>query len=168
MSETEKSESQLNDHTNVDDDRLVQGDLSIVDFSPIVGLVENTSRLSSVVKWPEDVTFTNRTDKLVRLIGHVEIPIGLNSETMELVLQFSAVMAKKLYKAQVEYEGRKEPAEGWMNPDREQLYREQLRHHMEKGDPIDVANFCAFMWYHGWSTASDGISEKQPPRFIPE
>lgn len=26
---------------------------------------------------------------------------------------------------------------------------------MTKGDPLDVAAYCAFAWHHGWPTATD-------------
>ncbi|HDZ1349687.1 TPA: DUF551 domain-containing protein [Klebsiella pneumoniae] len=29
---------------------------------------------------------------------------------------------------------------------------QSLWEHIEKGDPRDVAAYCAFMWYHGWVT----------------
>ncbi|HFE2689503.1 TPA: DUF551 domain-containing protein [Klebsiella quasipneumoniae subsp. similipneumoniae] len=29
---------------------------------------------------------------------------------------------------------------------------QSLFEHIEKGDPRDVAAYCAFMWYHGWKT----------------
>lgn len=28
-----------------------------------------------------------------------------------------------------------------------------LAEHVAKGDPRDVAAYCAFAWHHGWSTA---------------
>lgn len=34
--------------------------------------------------------------------------------------------------------------------------RRELREHMEKGDPLDVAAYCAFLWYHSEPTAVTG------------
>ena len=32
----------------------------------------------------------------------------------------------------------------------------ELRAHADKGDPRDVAAYCAFLWYHGASSALSG------------
>ncbi len=36
---------------------------------------------------------------------------------------------------------------GWMDE-----CRAKLREHIEKGDPLDVAAYCVFLWYHGEGT----------------
>ena len=41
---------------------------------------------------------------------------------------------------------------GWAIPDWEEACREQMLEHIKKGDPLDVATYCLFMWYHEWST----------------
>lgn len=43
---------------------------------------------------------------------------------------------------------------GWMNTDPEELRLELLRH-IAKGDPVDVANYAAFLWKRGLSTVSE-------------
>jgi hypothetical protein len=39
----------------------------------------------------------------------------------------------------------------WRSPDWEALWRQEVFEHIAKGDPRDVAIYCAFGWYHGWS-----------------
>ena len=38
---------------------------------------------------------------------------------------------------------------GWNDDCSQERLSEMLRAHVEKGDPIDVANFCAFLLYRG-------------------
>ena len=61
---------------------------------------------------------------------------------------FAAAMKAKL--AQARAKGRS----GWQTCTPEELSR-MLREHVEKGDPVDVANFCMFLW-----TFNHGISPK--------
>ena len=42
---------------------------------------------------------------------------------------------------------------GWERNDWEKQCQQGLLRHLEKGDPRDVAAYCAFMWYHDWITA---------------
>ncbi|VTN41421.1 hypothetical protein [Raoultella ornithinolytica] len=73
---------------------------------------------------------------------------GLNPETTDLVLRFASALADKLYKAEQKY-GR---STDWMKDDWYDDCLQSLWEHIEKGDPRDVAAYCAFMWYHGWVT----------------
>jgi len=41
----------------------------------------------------------------------------------------------------------------WMHADWVEDLRRQLREHVGKGDPRNVAAYCAFAWHHGWSLA---------------
>lgn len=79
------------------------------------------------------------------------IPPELQPETADLVIRFASAMADKFYKAQVKYGYDK--AE-WRRDDWMQQCQAHLLEHLAKGDPRDVANYCAFMWHHGWSTAA--------------
>lgn len=64
-----------------------------------------------------------------------------------LVDGFGSSLLDKLVDSESKYGWRgKWRDKGW----REELCRE-LREHVGKGDPRDVAAFCAFAWYHGWS-----------------
>ncbi|MEL0550188.1 hypothetical protein [Raoultella lignicola] len=76
------------------------------------------------------------------------VPEGLNPETTDLVLRFASALADQLYKAEQKY-GR---STDWMKDDWYDDCLQSLWEHIEKGDPRDVAAYCAFMWYHGWVT----------------
>lgn len=84
--------------------------------------------------------------------GHtISIPNDLLFHTKMLVLRFAEAMAEKLYKSQIKYgyiKGKTWAAEYWKND-----CIKQFQEHSKKGDPLDVANYCAFMWHHGWNTA---------------
>jgi hypothetical protein len=64
----------------------------------------------------------------------------------ELVAGFSKALLAKLKLSRAN--GRS----GWDEPDWENECRAGLLRHIEKGDPRDVAAYCAFMWHHDWST----------------
>ncbi|WP_434619273.1 hypothetical protein [Azospirillum sp. B2RO_4] len=75
------------------------------------------------------------------------IPEGLHPNTATLVRDFAEAMAKKLRAFEVKHGW----TANWMRPDwRGELAAELLRH-VHKGDPIDVAAYAAFAWFHGWS-----------------
>lgn len=86
--------------------------------------------------------------KLYRHAQQPVVPDGLNHETTDLVLRFASALADKLYKAEQKY-GR---STDWMKDDWYDDCLQSLFEHIEKGDPRDVAAYCAFMWYHGWKT----------------
>lgn len=76
------------------------------------------------------------------------IPFGLHPDTQKLVTDFCTALAEKLYKAQLKYGYDADwKRDGW--PSQCQAHFHQ---HIAKGDPRDVAAYCAFMWYHGWKT----------------
>ena len=72
------------------------------------------------------------------------VPAALSLHTADLVKKFAEEMAHKLYKAEQKGRG------GWESNTWEGACRQALHEHIGKGDPIDVANFLAFMWHHGW------------------
>ena len=79
-----------------------------------------------------------------------EVPFGLHPDTQKLVTDFCTALAEKLYKAQLKYGYDADwKQDGW--PTKCQAHFHQ---HIAKGDPRDVAAYCAFMWYHGWKTES--------------
>lgn len=73
----------------------------------------------------------------------------LSKDTADLVDRFSHALKEKLWDAQLKYGF----WNGWKSPDWMDECRDHLRKHIEKGDPRDVAAYCAFLWYHGESTA---------------
>lgn len=81
------------------------------------------------------------------------MPAELHPDTQNLVANFSTALAEKLYKAQLKYGYDADwKQDGW--------HTQCLGHfhqHIAKGDPRDVAAYCAFMWYHGWKTESVSV-----------
>lgn len=73
---------------------------------------------------------------------------ALHPDTARLVEEFASALAGKLRAAEIKYGH----TNGWLTEDWEHLCREHLEKHMQKGDPLDVAAYCAFMWRRGWST----------------
>lgn len=78
------------------------------------------------------------------------MPAELHPDTQNLMADFCTALAEKLYKAQLKYGYDADwKQDGW--------HTQCLAHfhqHIAKGDPRDVAAYCAFMWYHGWKTES--------------
>ena len=48
---------------------------------------------------------------------------------------------------------------GWERDDWEKQCQQGLLRHLEKGDPRDVAAYCAFMWHHDWITLEQPANE---------
>ena len=120
--------------------------LAAMDSEPVAEITEDLGRLFVKIHYP---TTLRAGDKLYR---HAQpapvVPEGLNPETTDLVLRFASALADKLYKAEQKY-GR---STDWMKDDWYDDCLQSLWEHIEKGDPRDVAAYCAFMWYHGWVT----------------
>lgn len=76
------------------------------------------------------------------------LPPGLHLDTQALVISFCKALGRKLYDAQ-EKHGH---SNNWKRDDWQEECLIDLREHISKGDPRDVAAYCAFMWYHGWQT----------------
>lgn len=75
--------------------------------------------------------------------------VALHPETADLVDRFAGALKEKLAKAEAKYGY----SDGWLSDDwRADLVRD-LASHVQKGDPRDVAAYCAFAWHHGWSIA---------------
>jgi hypothetical protein len=77
------------------------------------------------------------------------IPEGLHPNTATLVRDFAEAMAKKLRASEVKYGW----TANWMRKGWQGELAAELLRHVHKGDPIDVAAYCAFAWFHGWSVA---------------
>lgn len=76
------------------------------------------------------------------------IPSELHQDTQGLMIDFCTALAEKLYKAQLKYGyDANWKQDGWASQCQAHFHQ-----HIAKGDPRDVAAYCAFMWWHGWST----------------
>ncbi|WP_234197098.1 hypothetical protein [Pseudacidovorax sp. NFM-22] len=75
---------------------------------------------------------------------------ALHPETIRLVVRFARALAEKLAAAERKYGY----SDGWRSPDWMDECRAKLMEHIAKGDPRDVAAYCAFLWHHGTSTAA--------------
>ena len=73
---------------------------------------------------------------------------GLHPATADLVTRFANALAQKLSLAEKKYGY----SDGWLSPDWMDECRTKLQEHIAKGDPRDVAAYCAFLWHHGEST----------------
>ncbi len=97
--------------------------------------------------------FDNANDELgpTRRVYAQQQPVlaeGLHPETAELVMHFAEALARKLRKSEQKYGW----SDGWKDSDWQEKCLADFHHHIGKGDPLDVAAYCAFMVYHGWST----------------
>ncbi|WP_319796397.1 hypothetical protein [Klebsiella pneumoniae] len=93
------------------------------------------------------------------------MPLGLHPDTQKLVTDFCTALAEKLYKAQLKYGYDTDwKQDGW--PSQCQAHFHQ---HIVKGDPRDVAAYCAFMWWHGWSTKpAEGVESRTVTVKLPD
>ena len=80
---------------------------------------------------------------------HMKMPEGLHPDTKKLVLEFAYALAKKLASAERKYGY----SNTWKDKDWMDECRAKLLDHIKKGDPRDVAAYCAFLWHHGQPTA---------------
>lgn len=80
----------------------------------------------------------------------------LHPATANLVDRFAAELKSKLAKAEAKYGYRND----WLKPDWKDELIESLAEHVQKGDPRDVAAYCAFAWHHDWSVSSSAQGAK--------
>lgn len=73
---------------------------------------------------------------------------GLCKETSLLVCRFADALADKLAASERKYGY----SDDWLRTDWMDQCRENLVKHVQKGDPLDVAAYCAFLWHHGQTT----------------
>ena len=126
------------------------------------GTVEATTDYCKDGEWPVQ-------DGIVEVYANpapvpaVSMPADLHPDTQKLVSDFSAALAEKLYKAQLKYGY----SANWKNDDWQEECLKHFHQHIAKGDPRDVAAYCAFIWYHGWNTESQSpVPAIQPMMFI--
>jgi hypothetical protein len=82
-------------------------------------------------------------------LARIVVPDGLHPRTADLVIRFTQALASKLYVAQEKYGY----TDKWADKDWLNECRISLVEHVKKGDPRDVAAYCAFLWHHNESTA---------------
>lgn len=78
----------------------------------------------------------------------VYLPKKLHPATQKLLVEFSEALGEKLLASQLKYGH----TDDWSNSEWMDVCRTQLKEHLEKGDPRDVAAYAAFLWYHGEPT----------------
>lgn len=127
-------------------------DLAPLDGEPVGEVIEVGDAL--LVEWHKNL---EEGAKLYTALQAPIMPFGLHPDTQKLVTDFCTALAEKLYKAQLKYGYDTDwKQDGW--PSQCQAHFHQ---HIAKGDPRDVAAYCAFMWWHGWSTKpAEGLESR--------
>ena len=87
------------------------------------------------------------TDALRLMVG-TDSPQVVH-DTNELILLTVQAMENKLYRSEL----KRRFGSDWKREDWQENLKVDLVHHVMKGDPIDVLNYCAFANYHGWDIA---------------
>lgn len=72
----------------------------------------------------------------------------MSQKTDELVDRFAIALKAKLAKAEEKYGYE----DGFLEENWEEDCQRDLLEHIFKGDPLDVAAYCAFLWHHKWPT----------------
>lgn len=85
---------------------------------------------------------------------------GVDSPIDDLVNRFAEALREKLHKAEKKYGY----SNAWMRDDWRDTLVNCMHEHIAKGDPRDVAAYCAFAWHHGWSL--EAISSAPPAGFV--
>lgn len=82
-------------------------------------------------------------------------PDNLSEGVQKQMQSFATALASKMFMAEVKFRaehGHDFDVDEW----REAHWKDQclagFKEHLAKGDPIDIAAYCLFMHYHGWST----------------
>lgn len=82
----------------------------------------------------------------------------LHHSTRRLVIRFAHALADKLDVAERKYGY----SNSWEQTDWMDKCRADLLEHVGKGDPRDVAAYCAFLWHHGEKTSLAQRAASQP------
>ncbi len=135
-------------------------DLPPLDGEPVGEVIEVGDAL--LVGWHKNL---EEGAKLYTTPQAPVMPFGLHPDTQKLVTDFCTALAEKLYKAQLKYGYDADwKQDGW--PSQCQAHFHQ---HIAKGDPRDVAAYCAFMWWHGWSTKpAEGLESRTVTVKLPD
>lgn len=129
----------------------------LADHSRSMNALQGVTHFTRLPEWsePQEPATDNTSQQFEALAGSQSkptaapiIPEGLHPDTADLVIRFATALAEKLHRAEQKYGH----ANGWMATGWYNECLQQLWDHVEKGDPLDVAAYCAFMWHHGWVT----------------
>ena len=118
-------------------------------FSSATGAAENSA--PAAVRESACSTPRSPASAAMGLSAGVEAGAAEPDALADLVSRFSKALLAKLRLAQAN--GRS----GWERDDWEVACQQGLLRHVDKGDPRDVAAYCAFMWHHGWITATPPV-----------
>lgn len=88
---------------------------------------------------------------------------GSGAGTDALVDRFALALKAKLRAAEAKYGWQS----GWLKTNWQAECQQGLVRHVGKGDPLDVAAYAAFCWYHGWPTTSRRSTELVTGAVIP-
>ena len=86
-------------------------------------------------------------DDMKPAIDAARVAIALSDPLSDLVARFSAALLGKLRDAEAKYGY----SDAWARDDWRAELVKHLNEHVAKGDPRDVAAYCAFAWHHGWA-----------------
>lgn len=92
---------------------------------------------------------TLKSDIRAHLARTGTVEDGLHPQTACLVDRFTVALKQKLRAAEIKHGY----GDHWLAADWMDQCRQQLLLHLAKGDPLDVAAYCAFLWHHGEPTA---------------
>jgi hypothetical protein len=88
-----------------------------------------------------------RLSHTISIMGQVVRQMTDDADPLaHLVNGFSEALLSKLRYAKEKYGY----DNNWLRPGWQDELNRELCRHVEKGDPIDVAAYCAFAWHHGW------------------
>lgn len=135
-------------------------DLPPLDGEPVGEVIEVGDAL--LVEWHKNL---EEGAKLYTEQQAPVMPFGLHPDTQKLVTDFCTALAEKLYKAQLKYGYDADwKQDGWPSQCHAHFHQ-----HIAKGDPRDVAAYCAFMWWHGWSTKpAEGLESRTVTVKLPD
>ncbi len=113
--------------------------------------VEKFNEVSERVGFPDRIELRTRASPpKVEEPNAAQFPNDLHPKTLLLVKRFMVELAWKLRAAQIKYGY----GDGWLQDNWMDECRAKLREHVDKGDPRDVAAYCAFLWHHGEPTST--------------
>lgn len=104
-------------------------------------------------------TPASRTGQAAPSVASGEATSACEQEaTRDLVNRFAQALLEKLAAAEKKYGY----TDGWLQSDWMDECRAKLMEHVAKGDPRDVAAYCAFLWHHGESTSALSMGNGWP------